>query len=75
MRGLRTRVSPVQGCPRVADPVGTHISVLINGGISARNLLTGDMIHLADPDGAGYDEELLATKNAKLNALITDEIG
>jgi hypothetical protein len=33
------------------------------------------MINLADPDGAGYDEELLATMNAKLKALITDEIG
>ena len=36
--------------------------------------LAGDMINLTDPDGAGNDEELLATMNAKLNALITDEI-
>jgi len=33
------------------------------------------MVHLTDPDGAGYNEELLATMNTKLNALITDEIG
>jgi hypothetical protein len=37
--------------------------------------LTEDIIKLADLNGAGYDEELLATMNAKLNALITDEIG
>lgn len=37
--------------------------------------LNGDMINLTDPDGTGYDEELLATMNAKLNASITDEIG
>ena len=37
--------------------------------------LTGDMLNLIDPDGDGYDEELLATMNAKLNTLITDEIG
>ncbi|GAH72289.1 unnamed protein product, partial [marine sediment metagenome] len=29
----------------------------------------------ADPDGAGYDEELLITINSKLNALKPDEIG
>jgi hypothetical protein len=32
------------------------------------------MINLTDPDGAGYNEELLATMNAKLNTSIMDEI-
>jgi arylsulfatase len=34
-----------------------------------------EMNNLADPDGDGYDEELLATMNAKLNVLIEAEIG
>jgi arylsulfatase len=34
-----------------------------------------EMNNLADPDGDGYDEELLATMNTKLNALIEAEIG
>jgi hypothetical protein len=33
------------------------------------------MINLADSDGAGYNEEMLATMNTKLIALTTDEIG
>ena len=33
------------------------------------------MINLTDTHGTGYDEELLATMNAKLNALKPDEIG
>jgi hypothetical protein len=33
------------------------------------------MINLTDKHGASYDEELLATMNAKLNALIMGEIG
>jgi len=37
--------------------------------------LTGDMINLIDPDGAGYGEEFLATMNVKLNAWVTDKIG
>ena len=44
-------------------------------GSTPETTLTGDMINLVDPDGAGYDEELLAIMNAKLNALVTDEIG
>ena len=31
--------------------------------------------NLANPDNAGYDEGLLATMNAKLNALVEAEIG
>ena len=33
------------------------------------------MINLTDKHGTSYDEELLATINAKLNVLITGEIG
>ncbi len=32
------------------------------------------MINLTDTHGTGFDDELLAPMNAKLNALITDEI-
>jgi arylsulfatase len=35
----------------------------------------GEMNNLAKPDGPDYDEALLATMNAKLNALIKAEIG
>jgi len=34
-----------------------------------------EMNNLANPDNAGYDEGLLATMNAKLNALVETEIG
>ncbi len=34
-----------------------------------------EMNNLADPNGDGYDEKLLAAMNAKLNALIASEIG
>lgn len=34
-----------------------------------------EMVNLADPHTPGYDEALLATMNAKLNALIQTEIG
>jgi len=44
-------------------------------GVNARNHAYWGYDQPADPDGAGYDEELLATMNAKLNVLITDEIG
>ena len=33
------------------------------------------MNNLADPDNPNYNEELLATMNAKLNDLISTEIG
>jgi hypothetical protein len=44
-------------------------------GSTPKTTLTGDIINLTDPDGTGYDEELLASLNAKLNTLIMDEIG
>jgi hypothetical protein len=34
-----------------------------------------EMNNLADPDNPNYNEELLATMNAKLNDLISTEIG
>jgi hypothetical protein len=34
-----------------------------------------EMNNLADPDNPNYNEELLATMNAKLNDLIATEIG
>jgi arylsulfatase A-like enzyme len=34
-----------------------------------------EMNNLADPNSPNYDEELLATMNAKLNTLIEAEIG
>jgi arylsulfatase len=34
-----------------------------------------EMDNLADPDHPKYDESLLAAMNAKLNALIVEEIG
>ena len=34
-----------------------------------------EMDNLADPNNSNYDEALLATMNAKLNALIQSEIG
>ncbi len=43
-------------------------------GSASETTLTGDMINLTDKHGTGYDEELLATMNAKLNALIMGEI-
>ena len=33
------------------------------------------MINMADPDGAGFEEELLVKMNAELNAWVTDKIG
>ncbi len=44
-------------------------------GSTPETTLTGDMINLVDPDGAGYDEELLVKMNVELNALKPDEIG
>jgi hypothetical protein len=43
-------------------------------GVSASNHACWGYDQPADPDGAGYDEESLATMNAKLNALVTEEI-
>jgi arylsulfatase len=51
--------------------------LLINNDVALYDLQNDpeEMNNLADPENPGYDEELLASMNDKLNALIVDEIG
>ena len=51
--------------------------LLANNDVALYNLQKDpeEMDNLADPENPNYDEELLATMNAKLNALIEAEIG
>jgi len=56
---------------------GSVEELLANNDVALYDLLIDpeEMDNLADPDNPNYDEALLATMNAKLNALITAEIG
>jgi arylsulfatase len=51
--------------------------LLTNNDVALYNLQNDpeEMNNLANPENPGYDEELLARINDKLNALIMDEIG
>ena len=56
---------------------GSVEELLANNDVALYDLLIDpeEMDNLADPDNPNYDEALLATMNAKLNTLITAEIG
>ncbi len=75
IEGSANQGYPSAGVPPDCRPCWNANVWVDQWGSGPYGTLTGDMINLANPDDAGYDEELLVAINSKLNALKPDEIG